>query len=186
MKTNSVRADEISQILKQNIQNYTADLSIQEEGQILSVGDGVCRIHGLKNAMASELLKLSSSLYALVFNLEEESVGAVLLGSDQEVKEGSKVTRTNKIFEVPVGENLLGRVVDVLGRPIDGLGNIHSEHSRPVEVKAPGIIDRQSVKEPLQTGIKMIDALIPIGRGQRELIIVIGKRAKPLWLLTLY
>ena len=171
MKTNSIRVDEISQILKESIQNYTKDLSIEEKGQVLSVGDGVCRIHGLKNAMASELLKFSDSLYALVFNLEEESVGAVLLGSDQGVQEGSIVERTGRVLEVPVGEGLLGRVVDVLGRPLDGLGAIDSSQRKPIEAKAPGIIQRKSVHEPLQTGIKAIDALIPIGRGQRELII---------------
>ena len=172
MKTNtSIRADEISNILRQSIQNYSKEILIQEEGRVLSVGDGVCRIYGLKNAMASELLKLSDSLYALVFNLEEESVGAVLLGSDAEVREGASVQRTSKVLEVPIGENLLGRVVDALGRPIDGLGAIQSKNSSPIETKAPGIIQRQSVKEPLQTGIKVIDSLIPIGRGQRELII---------------
>lgn len=166
-----IRADEISRILKQSIQDYSANLSVQEEGEVLSVGDGVVRIHGLKNALASELLKLSDSLYALVFNLEEENVGAVLLGSDENVKEGSRVQRTGRIFKVPVGESLLGRVVDVLGRPVDGIGPISSEKTSPVEVKAPGIIARQKVQEPLQTGIKVVDALIPIGRGQRELII---------------
>ena len=171
MKTNGIRADEISRILKQNIQNYSKDVSIHEEGQVLSVGDGVCRIHGLKNAMASEILKFSDSLYALVFNLEEESVGAVLLGSDAEVREGSPVQRTKKVFEVPVGKSLLGRVVDVLGNPIDGLGAIDVQQTKPVETKAPGIIQRQEVSEPLQTGVKVIDSLIPIGRGQRELII---------------
>ncbi len=171
MGTPNIRADEISRILKQSIKNYDLDLSVQEEGQVLSVGDGVVRIHGLKNAMASELLKFSDSLYALILNLEEESVGAVLLGSDESVKEGSSVQRTGKVFEVPVGEALLGRVVDVLGKPIDGMGNIATEQFRPVEAKAPGIIERQTVNEPLQTGIKMIDALVPIGRGQRELII---------------
>ena len=171
MKTDSIKVNEISQILKKSIENYTKDFSAQEKGQVLSVGDGVCRIHGLQNAMASELLKLSDSLYALVFNLEEDSVGAVLLGSDQGVKEGSLVERTGRVLEIPVGEGLLGRVVDVLGRPLDGLGAIKSEKSMPIEASAPGIIQRQSVCEPLQTGIKAVDALIPIGRGQRELII---------------
>ena len=167
----NIRADEIQRILKQSIENYHAGIAVQEEGQVLSVGDGVVRIHGLKNAMASELLKLSESLYALVFNLEEESVGAVLLGSDENVKEGSSVQRTGKVFEVPVGPALLGRVVDVLGRPIDGMGAIDSQQTKPVESKAPGIVERQTVHEPLQTGIKIIDSLVPIGRGQRELII---------------
>ncbi len=171
MKTSGIRADEISRILKQNIQNYSKNVSIREEGQVLSVGDGVCRIHGLKNAMAGELLKFSDSLYALVFNLEEESVGAVLLGSSEEVREGSPVQRTEKVFESPVGESLLGRVVDVLGNPLDGLGSLDVQQTKPIETKAPGIVQRQEVCEPLQTGIKAIDALIPIGRGQRELII---------------
>ena len=171
MAVDRIRADEISQILKQNIESYTSQLSVQEEGRVLSVGDGVARIYGLKNAMASELLKFSSSLYAMVFNLEEESVGAVLLGSSENVKEGSSVQRTGKVFEVPVGEALLGRMVDVLGRPLDGMGAISSKEFRPVESNAPGIIDRQTVSEPLQTGIKVVDALVPIGRGQRELII---------------
>lgn len=166
-----IRADEIAHILKKNIQEYSATSSMDEEGQILSVGDGVCRIHGLKNAMAGELLQLSETLYGLVFNLEEESVGAVLLGPDSTVKEGLSVRRTKKSFEVPVGEGLLGRVVDVLGRPIDGLGPIKSKEMKPIEVKAPGIIARESVFEPLQTGMKVVDALVPIGRGQRELII---------------
>lgn len=167
----SIRADEISQILKQNIQQYSKQISITEEGRILNIGDGVCHIHGLQNVMASELLKLSESLYALVFNLEEESVGAILLGADEGIKEGSSVQRTKKVLQVPVGPALLGRVVDVLGRPIDDLGPVSAESFRKVEVKAPGIVERQGVKEPLQTGIKIIDSLIPIGRGQRELII---------------
>ena len=166
-----IKVDEISRILKQNIQNYSKTLSVEEEGHILSLGDGVCRVHGLKNVMASELLQLSDTLFALVFNLEEDSVGAILLGPDEGVKEGSPVKRTKKILQTPVGEALLGRVVDVLGRPLDDKGPIESKNTRPIEVKAPGIIERQSVKEPLQTGIKMIDSLIPIGRGQRELII---------------
>ena len=144
MAVDRIRADEISQILKQNIESYTSQISVQEEGRVLSVGDGVARIYGLKNAMASELLKFSNSLYAMVFNLEEESVGAVLLGSDESVKEGSSVQRTGKVFEVPVGEALLGRVVDVLGRPLDGMGAVSSKEFRPVETKAPGIvIDKQ-------------------------------------------
>ena len=171
MKTESIKVDEISRILKENIQNYTKELSVEEKGQVLSVGDGVCRIHGLKNAMASELLKFSDSLYALVFNLEEDNVGAVVLGSDQEVREGSVVERTGRVLEVPIGEALLGRVVDVLGRPLDGLGEIKAQQTKPIEANAPGIIQRKSVHEPLQTGIKAVDALIPIGRGQRELII---------------
>ena len=166
-----IKADEISRVLKQHIQNYSKQATAEEEGRVLSVGDGVARIYGLKNAMASEMLKLSETLYALVFNLEEESIGAVLLGSDENVKEGDFVQRTKRVLEVPVGEALLGRVVDTLGRPLDGLGPIENSKTRAMETNAPGIIARQSVFEPLQTGIKIIDSLIPIGRGQRELII---------------
>ena len=167
----SGQASEISRILKEQIQNYDKKLSIREVGQALSVGDGVCRVYGLEQAMAGELVAFSEELFGLVFNLEEDSLGVVILGDDQAVYEGIEVRRTQKIVQVPVGENLLGRVVDVLGRPLDGLGAISSEHFLEVERKAPGIISRKPVSEPLQTGIKAIDALIPIGRGQRELII---------------
>ncbi len=167
----TVQASEISQILKQQIQNYEKKLSFQEVGQVLSVGDGVCRVYGLKKAMAQELVSFSDDLFGMVFNLEQESLGVVILGEDQGVFEGAEVRRTGKIVQVPVGPSLLGRVVDVLGRPLDGLGPIKSQNFLEVERKAPGIISRKPVFEPLQTGIKAIDALIPIGRGQRELII---------------
>ncbi len=167
----SGQASEISRILKEQIQNYDKALSVREVGQAMSVGDGVCRVYGLEQAMAGELVAFSEELFGMVFNLEKDSLGVVILGDDQAVHEGMEVCRTQKIVQVPVGENLLGRVVDVLGRPLDGLGAISSEHFLEVERPAPGIISRKPVSEPLQTGIKAIDALIPIGRGQRELII---------------
>ena len=167
----TIQASEISRILKDQIQNYEKKLSVQEVGQVLSVGDGVCRIYGLEKAMAGELVAFSDNLFGMVFNLEKDSLGVVILGDDETVSEGMEVKRTGKIVQVPVGPTLLGRVVDVLGRPLDGLGPVKSENFLEVERKAPGIISRQPVFEPLQTGIKAIDALIPIGRGQRELII---------------
>lgn len=167
----TVQASEISRILKEQIQNYQKSLSVQEVGQVLSVGDGVCRIYGLEKAMAGELVAFSEDLFGMVFNLEKDSLGVVILGDDQTVSEGAEVKRTKRIVQVPVGPSLLGRVVDVLGRPLDGLGPVESKDFLAVERKAPGIISRQPVFEPLQTGIKAIDALIPIGRGQRELII---------------
>ena len=162
---------EISRILKDQIQNYEKKLSVQEIGQVLAVGDGVCRVYGLQQAMAGELLAFSEDLFGMVFNLEKDLLGVVILGEDSKVFEGMEVKRTGKIVQVPVGPALLGRVVDVLGRPLDGLGPLKTEHFLEVEQKAPGIVVREPVSEPLQTGIKAIDALIPIGRGQRELII---------------
>ena len=167
----TIQASEITRILKDQIKNYQKNLSAQEVGQVLSVGDGVCRVYGLEDAMAGELVSFSDSLFGMVFNLEKDSLGVVILGEDETVYEGMEVRRTKKIVQVPVGEALLGRVVDVLGRPLDGLGSIKSDQFQEVERMAPGIISRQPVFEPLQTGIKAIDALIPIGRGQRELII---------------
>ena len=167
----AIQASEISRILKEQIQNYQKKLSVQEIGQVLSVGDGVCQVYGLEKAMAGELVSFSDDLFGMVFNLEKDSLGVVILGDYDTVSEGMEVKRTGKVVQVPVGNSLLGRVVDILGRPLDGLGPIKSEEFLPVETKAPGIISRQPVFEPLQTGIKAIDALIPIGRGQRELII---------------
>ena len=167
----TVQVSEISRILRQQIQNYDTKLSVKEVGQALSVGDGVCRVYGLEQAMAGELVAFSDTLFGMVFNLEKDNLGVVILGDDQAVYEGMEVRRTKKIVQVPVGESLLGRVVDVLGRPLDGLGPVKTEHFLEVERPAPGIISRKPVSEPLQTGIKAIDALIPIGRGQRELII---------------
>lgn len=166
-----VRAEEISRLLKDQIKNYGKNLEVTETGSVISVGDGVARIHGLEKAMGGELVEFSSGVKGMVLNLEAETVGVVVLGEDREIKEGDTVKRTQKIVQVPVGEGLLGRVVDVLGNPIDGKGPIESKENRLLEIKAPGIVKRQPVHEPMQTGIKAIDSMIPIGRGQRELII---------------
>ncbi len=167
----NIRAEEISQILKDQIKNYEARVQVSETGTVLSVGDGIARLYGLQNAMAGELLEFPGGLTGMVLNLEEDNVGAALFGDDRNIKEGDVVRRTGKIVSVPVGDALLGRVVDALGNPVDGKGPIEAAEYRPVEIKAPGIVKRKSVKEPMQTGIKAIDAMIPIGRGQRELII---------------
>ncbi|KHD87236.1 MAG: ATP F0F1 synthase subunit alpha, partial [Bdellovibrio sp. ArHS] len=166
-----IRADEISRVLKEQINQYNKKIEVSETGSVLAVGDGVARIYGLENAMAGELVEFPGEVYGMVLNLEEGHVGTVLFGEDRQIKEGDTVKRTKKIVSVPVGEALLGRVVDALGNPIDGRGPINTPHSRIVETKAPGIVYRHPVEEPLQTGIKAIDALVPIGRGQRELII---------------
>ena len=163
--------EEITSIIKERIKNYDVDLNVNDVGTVLEVGDGIAHIYGLDKAMAGELLDFGNDVYGLVLNLEQESVGAVLLGGDTEIKEGDTVKRTGRIMQVPVGEAMIGRVVDALGRPIDGKGPIDGTEFRPVESPAPGIADRKSVHEPLQTGLKAIDALVPIGRGQRELII---------------
>ncbi len=167
----TIRADEISRVLKEQIKNYGKTVEVAETGSVLSVGDGVARVYGLQNVMAGELVEFPGSMYGMVLNLEADSVGVVIFGEDKGIKEGDTVKRTKKIVQVPVGEALLGRVVNVLGQPIDGKGPINTPHNRVVELKAPGILARQPVGEPLQTGIKAIDAMIPIGRGQRELII---------------
>ena len=166
-----IRAEEIGRILKNQIENYGKDLEVSESGKVVAVGDGVAKVYGLKNAMAGELVEFSSGVSGMVLNLESETVGVVVLGQDRDIKEGDSIKRTGKIIQVPVGEALLGRVVDVLGNPIDGQGPIESKEFRHVETKAPGIVKRQPVEQPLQTGIKAIDSMIPIGRGQRELII---------------
>ena len=166
-----IRAEEISQILKQQIKNYESRVQVSETGTVLSVGDGIARLYGLSNAMAGELLEFPGGLMGMVLNLEEDNVGAAIFGDDRHIKEGDIVKRTTKIVQVPVGPALMGRVVDALGNPIDGKGPIVTDMYMPVEIKAPGIIKRKSVHEPLQTGLKAIDAMIPIGRGQRELII---------------
>ena len=163
--------EEITAIIKNQIKNYNVDLNVDDVGTVIEIGDGIAHIHGLDKAMAGELLDFGNDIYGMVLNLEQDNVGAVLLGGDTEIKEGDMVKRTGKIMQVPVGEAMIGRVVDALGRPIDGKGAINTTKSRPIEYPAPGIADRKSVKEPLQTGIKAIDALVPIGRGQRELII---------------
>ena len=166
-----IKAEEISEIIKRQLQGYEAEVDLKEAGRVIEVGDGIARIYGLEGAMAGELLQFPGDVYGLVLNLEEDNVGAVLLGPDTLIKEGDQVTRTKRIAQVPVGEALTGRVVDALGQPVDGKGPIASSEFRPLERYAPGVVDRRSVKEPLQTGLKAIDAMIPIGRGQRELII---------------
>ncbi|MHB8111616.1 MAG: F0F1 ATP synthase subunit alpha [Syntrophorhabdaceae bacterium] len=166
-----IRADEISRIIEQKISGFEKEIDLQETGVIMTVGDGIARIYGLENAMAGELLELPHGITGMVQNLEEDNIGAVIFGEDYKIKEGDLAKRTGKIAQVPVGEALIGRVVDALGNPIDGKGPIETTEFRSVEQMAPGVVVRQPVKEPLQTGIKEIDALIPIGRGQRELII---------------
>ncbi len=166
-----IKADEISAIIKTQIEGFEKQANIEEVGTVISVGDGIARIYGLEKAMAGELIEFPGGILGMVLNLEEDNVGIAIFGSDQGIKEGDTVKRTGKIVEVPVGDALLGRVVDALGVPIDGLGPIETKDSRRVEIKAPGIVARKSVHEPMQTGIKAVDAMIPIGRGQRELII---------------
>lgn len=166
-----MRPEEITAIIKQQIERYQVEVNIDDVGTVIEVGDGIARIHGLERAMAGELLELPNDVYGMVLNLEADSVGAVLLGGESEIKEGDQVKRTGRIMEVPVGEQMIGRVVNALGQPIDGKGPINTDKTRQVEYPAPGIADRLSVSVPLQTGIKAIDALVPIGRGQRELII---------------
>jgi F-type H+-transporting ATPase subunit alpha len=166
-----IKAEEISEIIKRQLEGYEAEIDLKETGRVLEVGDGIARIYGLEKALAGELLAFPGDVYGLVLNLEADNVGAVLLGSDTLIKEGDPVTRTGRIAQVPVGEALVGRVVNALGQPIDGKGPIDAKEFRPIERYAPGVVDRRSVKEPLQTGLKPIDAMIPIGRGQRELII---------------
>jgi F-type H+-transporting ATPase subunit alpha len=166
-----IKTDEITEILKRQLAGYEKAIDVAEVGTVLSVGDGIARIYGLDKAMAGEMLDFGHDVYGLALNLEEDNVGAVLLGETREVIEGQEVRRTGKIIQVPVGPALVGRVVDALGRPIDGKGPIATTDHYPIERIAPGVIDRQSVKEPVQTGLKAIDAMIPIGRGQRELII---------------
>ena len=166
-----IQPSEISKILKEEIKNFGSDSEILEVGQVLSVGDGIARIYGLDNVQAGEMVEFNNGTKGMALNLENDNVGVVLFGSDSGIKEGDIVKRTNSIVDVPVGKELLGRVVDALGNPIDGKGAINSENRSRIEVKAPGIIPRQSVSEPMQTGLKAIDSLIPVGRGQRELII---------------
>jgi F-type H+-transporting ATPase subunit alpha len=172
------QATEIASIIKSEIANFQARLDVSEVGRVLEVGDGVARIYGLSNAMSGEMLEFASGAIGVVFNLEESSIGAVVLGDFLEIKEGEEVRTTGKLLSVPVGEALVGRVVDPLGRPLDGKGPVQSPHRRPLEYIAPGIAERQPVTEPLQTGIKAIDSMIPIGRGQRELIIGDRKTGK--------
>jgi F-type H+-transporting ATPase subunit alpha len=166
-----IQADEIERLLREEIENYDRVVNVAEVGSVISVGDGIARIHGLDHCMAGELIEFPHGVAGIALNLEEDQVGAVLLGDWTAIKEGDEVRRTGRIMSVPVGEALLGRVVDALGNPLDGRGPVHTTAFNPIERLAPGVVDRQPVKEPLQTGIKAIDAMIPIGRGQRELII---------------
>jgi len=167
----NIKADEITKILREQIENYQQTVAVEEVGSVISVGDGIARIHGLDNCMAGEMLDFSRNVFGIALNLEEDQVGAVLLGDYTEIKEGDTVKRTNKIMSVPVGDALIGRVVNPLGQPLDGKGPVLTSERNPLERIAPGVIDRQPVREPVQTGIKSIDSMIPIGRGQRELII---------------
>jgi F-type H+-transporting ATPase subunit alpha len=166
-----IRADEIARVLREEIENYDKAVNVAETGSVISVGDGIARIHGLEMVMAGELIEFPHNVSGIALNLEEDQVGAVLLGEYHEIREGDEVRRTNRIMSVPVGDSLIGRVVDSLGNPIDGKGAIDTKDYIPLERLAPGVVDRMPVKEPLQTGIKAIDSMIPIGRGQRELII---------------
>jgi len=166
-----IRADEISRLLREEIDNYERAVNVAETGSVISVGDGIARVYGLENVMAGELIEFKGGVSGIALNLEEDQVGAVLLGDYSDIKEGDEVKRTGRIMSVPVGEAMVGRVVDALGRPIDGKGPIEAKAYNAIERIAPGVVDRQPVREPLQTGIKAIDAMIPIGRGQRELVI---------------
>lgn len=167
----NLRADEISSLIQKQIEGFEEGIELKETGRVISVGDGIARIYGLGSAMAGELLEFPGELSGMALNLEEDNVGAVLLGRDDNIKEGDEVKRTGRIMEVPIGPEMVGRVVDGLGQPIDGKGPVKTEKFGPIERVAPGVIDRKSVHEPMQTGIKAIDGMIPVGRGQRELII---------------
>ena len=166
-----IKAEEISSIIQDKIKGFDQRVDVMETGYVIQVGDGIAKVYGLEGAMAGELLEFPGDVFGVALNLEEDSVGAVLMGSDTGIKEGDQVKRTGRIAEVPVGEALVGRVVDAMGQPLDGKGPIQTTETRLIEVRAPGVVERQSVNEPLQTGLKAIDAMIPIGRGQRELII---------------
>ncbi len=166
-----IQADEIARVLRSEIEHYEKAVNVSETGSVISVGDGIARIYGLEAVMAGEMVEFPHGVTGIALNLEEDQVGTVLLGEYQEIKEGDEVRRTGRIMSVPVGEAMIGRVVDALGKPIDGKGPISTKDSRPIEAIAPGVVDRRPVKEPLQTGLKAIDSMIPIGRGQRELII---------------
>ena len=167
----NLRPEEISAVIKEQIKNYKNQINVSDFGTVIQVGDGIARVYGLENCMAGELLEFPDGTYGMALNLEADNVGAVILGSDREIREGDVVKPTGTVVEVPVGENMLGRVVNALGQPIDGKGPIHTTETRPVESPAPGVLQRKSVHQPLQTGIKAIDSMIPIGKGQRELII---------------
>jgi ATP synthase F1, alpha subunit len=178
VKPLSIKAEEISSLIKKQLEHFDDKLDIDEVGVITYVGDGIARAHGLNNVLANELLEFENGSYGIAQNLETNDVGIIILGKYDNIREGDRVKRTGRIMEVPVGEALIGRVVNPLGQPVDGLGEIKTDKTRPIESKAPGVMDRQSVNQPLQTGIKAIDALVPIGRGQRELIIGDRKTGK--------
>jgi F-type H+-transporting ATPase subunit alpha len=167
----NIKAEEISKIIREQIGSFAVDVDVSEVGSVVSLGDGIARVHGVENAMAGEMLEFPHGVFGIALNLEEESIGAVLLGEFKEIEEGDLVKRTGRIISVPIGEELLGRVVNALGQPIDGKGPISTKQFSPIERLAPGVVDRQGVREPLQTGLKAIDSMVPIGRGQRELII---------------
>ena len=167
----NIKADEITKILREQIENYQQTVAVEEVGSVISVGDGIARIHGLDRCMAGEMLEFPHGVFGIALNLEEDQVGTVLLGDYTQIREGDTVKRTNKIMSVPVGNALVGRVVNPLGQPLDGQGPVVTDQRNPLERIAPGVVDRQPVREPVQTGIKAIDSMIPIGRGQRELII---------------
>jgi F-type H+/Na+-transporting ATPase subunit alpha len=171
VKLVSIKAEEISALIKKQIENYQAEIQVSEVGTVISIGDGIARVHGLENCMAGELVEFSNGVMGMAQNLEESNVGIIILGPYTEIREGDEVRRTGRIMEVPVGDELIGRVVNPLGQPVDGMGPLNTTKTRPIEAVAPGVMARKSVHEPLQTGIKAIDALVPIGRGQRELII---------------
>ena len=167
----NIKADEISKIIKDQLGSYSLDVDVAEVGTVVSVGDGIARLHGIEGAMATEMLEFPHEIFGIALNLEEDGVGAVLLGESTKIKEGDTVKRTGRVISVPVGDSMIGRVVNALGQPVDGKGPISATQQSPIEQIAPGVVDRQPVKEPLQTGLKAIDAMVPIGRGQRELII---------------
>lgn len=174
----SIKAEEISSLIKKQLANYQDDLTVKETGTVTYIGDGIARATGLENALAGELVEFENGVYGMTQNLESNDVGIIILGSYDSIREGDTVKRTGRIMEVPVGEQLIGRVVNALGQPVDGMGPVETDKTRPVEVKAPGVMERKSVFEPLQTGLKAVDSLVPIGRGQRELIIGDRKTGK--------
>ncbi|MCH3989907.1 MAG: F0F1 ATP synthase subunit alpha [Lactobacillus sp.] len=174
----SIKSEEISSLIKKQLEHYDDKLNIDEVGTVTYVGDGIARAHGLNNVLSNELVQFANGSYGIAQNLESNDVGIIILGRFDDIREGDQVKRTGRIMEVPVGDALIGRVVNPLGQPVDGLGEIKTDKTRPIETQAPGVMDRQSVKDPLQTGIKAIDALVPIGRGQRELIIGDRKTGK--------
>ena len=167
----NLRPEEISAVIKEQIKDYKNQLQVSDFGTVIQVGDGIARVYGLENCMSGELLEFPNEIYGMALNLEEDNVGVVIMGSDKEIREGDIVKPTGAVVEVPVGEALIGRVVNSLGQPLDGKGSIDTTERRPVESPAPGVLQRKSVHQPLQTGLKAIDSMIPIGKGQRELII---------------